>query len=129
MKTKRLKAAIGQRMQEARTRAQVTQPEAGAIAGVSGAAVSNWEAGRSMPTVLQFRSLLIRYGDPGYKILFGENRFELTPTESKELAHRMVLFSPDLQRRMEMLLTLLATTGADQAQYRQGGLDFEPSIP
>lgn len=100
-------------MRAARRRSGVTQEEAAQAAGVSRATISNWEAGRNMPCLVQYRSLCTLYGVTGYQILFGENLFELTRSEALELAKAARGFSPQLCSKIDVLMTLLSKAGAD----------------
>jgi transcriptional regulator with XRE-family HTH domain len=103
-------AQIGARLREARTRAGMTQEEAAAATGVKRPAVSNWEAGRNLPCLLQFRELLSLYGATAFQILFGPNPLTMTREEAQELSRAAVGFSPELQSKIDLLLTMLAKT-------------------
>lgn len=100
---------IGARLKVARRSAGVTQQEAADAAGVKRTTVSNWEAGRNLPGLIQFRALLRMYGGTGYQILFGANPFELSRSEAQELSQLSKLASPELRSRIDMLLTILTT--------------------
>lgn len=113
-----LKKEIGERLQAARKRAKLSQQEVATATGVSRTTITNQEAGRTMPTLLHFRSLVALYGGTGYAILFGENPFELTQEEAKELQHLAKQCSPQLQQRITMLLAILSKAGADRASRR-----------
>jgi transcriptional regulator with XRE-family HTH domain len=106
---------IGERLQETRKRANVSQLDAAKAAGVTRATVSNWEAGRGLPNLLQFRSLCALYGVMGYQIMFGENPFELTRAEALELTQAARSFSPSLGSKIDMLMVLMSRTGATPA--------------
>lgn len=100
-------AEVGTRLRAARERIGMTQAEAAGLAGVKRPAVSNWEAGRSLPNLLQFRSLLTSYGGTAFELLYGSNPFSLTRSEAIELGQAAKGFSPGLQRRMDLMLTVL----------------------
>ena len=108
-------AALGKRLKVARNRAGVTQEEAAHVAGVTRCTISNWESGRHLPSLLQFRALVGMYGGTGYQILFGSNPFELTRDEAKELSQAAREFSPALRSRVDMLLALLSQAATDNA--------------
>jgi transcriptional regulator with XRE-family HTH domain len=99
-------AEIGRRLKEARLRAGASQADAGEATGVNRATVSNWEAGRNLPSLLQFRVLLTLYLAPSHEILFGHAYFTLTRKDSAELSRAMDGFSDSLRGRMELLLSI-----------------------
>lgn len=107
MDVKQEMVGIGARLKEARVRAGVTQIEAAEATGVTRPTVSNWEAGRNSPCLVQFRTLLNLYGVLGHYVLFGYHPFQMELKEKKELLEASKSFSPALQRRMDMLQLIL----------------------
>jgi transcriptional regulator with XRE-family HTH domain len=101
-----LLAQIGAKLKADRLRARVTQKEAAAEAGVDRTTISNWEAGRGQPNLLQFRALCVLYGVTGYDTMFNENPFELTRAEALELSRAARSFTQSLCSKISMLLTL-----------------------
>lgn len=102
-------AAIGGRLKEARLAAGATQREAAAATGVTRATISNWEAGRNLPNLIQFRQLLSLYGVTGHMALFGHHPMALTSDEVRELTAAARAFSLSLRRKTRLFLVL---TGA-----------------
>lgn len=109
-------ALIGRRLKEARQRSRVKQEEAAQAVSTTRTTISNWEAGRNLPCLVQFRGLLALYGETGYHILFGDNPFEITKEEAAELSQLARTASPGLRRRIDVLLTLLSTAGGDHTK-------------
>jgi transcriptional regulator with XRE-family HTH domain len=111
MDFKREMVPIGERLKAARKRAGATQEDAAAVTRVVRSTISNWEAGRNMPCLVQFRSLLTLYGEMGYQILFGHKPVEFSDTESRELDMLMLRASPSLQRKMSIVKALMSPGG------------------
>jgi transcriptional regulator with XRE-family HTH domain len=107
MDSKAEMVAIGARLKAARQRASVTQEGASKVTNVSRSTVSNWEAGRNMPCLVQFKSLLGLYGVTGHEILFGRHPLELTTEQTRELMQFAQLLSPGLQMRLDLLMTII----------------------
>lgn len=107
---KREQQGIGERLKVARVRAGVTQLEAATATGVTRPTVSNWEAGRNMPCLVQFKALLSLYGVAPSQILFDQNPFAITDTDARELTHAALSCSESLQRKVDTLLSVLPRT-------------------
>lgn len=114
---------MGERLKQARERVGLTQEEVaehlrqqGNSMGVRRPTVSNWESGRNMPCLVQFRELCALYGVTGYRIMFGANQFEMTQVESRELSLVLKNCSPGLRRRVDVLLSMLAPTSEARAE-------------
>lgn len=116
-------AGMGERLKQARERVGLTQEEVaehlrqqGGSMGVRRPTVSNWENGRNMPCLVQFRELCALYGVTGYQIMFGKVQFEMSMAESRELAQALRNCSPGLRLRVDVLLSLLAPTSESRAE-------------
>jgi transcriptional regulator with XRE-family HTH domain len=110
-KTRRERIAIGARLMEARENAGVSLEEAAEAAGAQVAAISAWERGRSLPSLVQYKGLLACYGIMGHRILFGSHLLELTEDEAMELQQASRGFSVGLQRRTSLWLTMMTKYG------------------
>lgn len=99
--------AIGGRLRVARQEAGLSQDDAAAAAGVARTTISNWEAGRNMPCIIQFRTLISLYGVTGHKTLYGRHPLDLTEDQAKELAAAFVHFSPGLRAKMVEFLMII----------------------
>jgi transcriptional regulator with XRE-family HTH domain len=62
--------AIGQRLRHARLQARLTQQDVATDFERTRQAVSAWEAGRTLPSVQEFRKLVALYGISADAILF-----------------------------------------------------------
>ncbi len=126
MKTDReLMGRMGAYLKTCRERVSLTQGEAARIAVVQRSTISNWEAGRNLPSMLQARRLAVAYECSGHEFYFGRPFFSLTKGQRSELARRIVTFPDDLQRAMEHLLSVAGTSEFVRVPEQ----DFEPSIP
>lgn len=114
-KLRQERAQIAERLQAARLRAGCSISDAAEASNVLSPAIEAWESGKSRPCLVQFRSLIALYGVAGYQILFGENLFEMSRVERVELVALTKHSSPALQRRLELLFTLLAKARVDDA--------------
>lgn len=112
-RTRRDKAIIGARLREARERARVTKAEAAEAANAQEAAITSWERGTALPTLIQLKGLLPLYGVTSYQVLFGRLPIELLPEEAMELARASKTLSPRLRMKMDMLMSLIARTTKD----------------
>lgn len=113
-RTRKEKAMIGARLREARERAKVTKEEAAEAASVQTAAVTAWERGTALPTLIQFKGLLPLYGVMSYQVLFGCMPLELLPEEAMELARAARTLTPRLRVKMDTLLAILARAKDDE---------------
>jgi transcriptional regulator with XRE-family HTH domain len=104
---RRNRVAIGARLKEARENAGVSMEEAAEAAGAQVAAISAWERGRSLPSLIQYRDLLACYGVAGHRILFDHSPFELTQEQARELRLASHHFSPSLQTRVNVWVTVM----------------------
>lgn len=66
------RCAIGLRLRRARADARLTQGDVAAEMRISRQAVSAWEVGKAMPTLLEFRAIVELYGASAEHVLFGE---------------------------------------------------------
>lgn len=113
-------ALIGERLKAARALADLQQDQVADFlnelgVGVKRPTISNWESGRNLPCLVQFRELCTMYGIPPYKILWGASPISLTREEAKELADAVKPCSPSVQRKMTVVLALLTATDEDHA--------------
>lgn len=109
------KAQIGARLRSARIRAHVTQEDAAQAAGVNRTTLGNWEAGRHMPCLVQFRDLMERYGESPYRVLFGRSMFGFSDEDIAEISRESRRFSPSLQRRIELMIAVQVRADTDDA--------------
>jgi transcriptional regulator with XRE-family HTH domain len=105
-KAKTEKAAIAVRLIAARERAGVTKEEAAEAAGVQPAAVSAWERGTALPTLLQLKGLIQCYGVTSHQVLFGCTFLQFTGDEAIELARASRALSPPLRLKLDVLLAI-----------------------
>lgn len=116
-------AAVGRRLKETRVRVGMTQDEVvEALAQhvppelvVKRPTLSNWEAGRNLPCMLQFRALCAIYGVTGYRIQTGANLLDLAPEEVSELGQLLETASPGLRRRLDVFQMMVRAAGTDRA--------------
>ena len=66
-----MRRAIGVRLRDARLAANLKQEQVATDFLRTRQAISSWESGRTLPTLLEFRNLLTLYGVSSDKILFG----------------------------------------------------------
>lgn len=114
MEARKEKAVICARLRESRERANVSKEEAAAAACVQIAAVTAWEKGTSLPTILQLRSLLACYGITSHEALFGSAPLELTPQEATELMLVARSLSPQLKLKIDLILAMAARSRTSQ---------------
>jgi transcriptional regulator with XRE-family HTH domain len=105
---------IGQRLKAARLRARMTQEQAAEAATVARTTITNWEAGRNLRPLVQFRALMALFGASPYHVLFGESMFKFTKDEYTELQEHAKLFSPSLRRKVELMIALQVIGDMDQ---------------
>lgn len=113
---RREKAAMGARLREARLSAGVTKEEAADASGAQVSAVDAWERGTCLPTLPQFKNLLTCYGALAHRLLFGSHPMDMTSEEVKELNGAAKEFSPELRRKVDVLLCLLVKIDAEVAR-------------
>lgn len=65
-----MRSAIGARLREARRRARLTQEDVATDFLCSRQAVSSWESGRTLPSLLEFRALASLYAVSSDALLF-----------------------------------------------------------
>jgi transcriptional regulator with XRE-family HTH domain len=113
-------ARVGARLKEARELAGMTQDdvvealrEALPDLAVKRPTVSNWEAGRNLPCLLQFRALCGFYGVLGFRIMYGTVPVDLRLQDAVELARLLKDASPSLRTKMDVMVALLRPAGAD----------------
>jgi transcriptional regulator with XRE-family HTH domain len=63
--------SIGERLRDARLFAKLTQQDVATDFLCSRQAVSSWESGKTLPTLVEFRELVTLYGVSSDVILFG----------------------------------------------------------
>lgn len=112
---------IGERLKQARERADLKREEVVAglervQIGVKASTIGNWEAGRHMPCLVHFRELCALYGEAPYRLLWGKLPLSITASEATELAAAVVGSSESLQRKVSVVLALLAETDKDHAE-------------
>lgn len=98
---------IGERLRQARKRAGVTQEQAAAEVKVARSTISNWEAGRNLPCLLQFRHLTNLYAASPARILNGRSIVELTRHERVQILEATRSLDESLMRRVDLLLQML----------------------
>jgi transcriptional regulator with XRE-family HTH domain len=91
--------------------AMVTQQNAADGVGVQRATIANWESGRFLPALVQFRALLTLYAASPYFILYGSSRVGLSDDERDELQRLTRKASIGLQMKISLVLTMLAVEG------------------
>lgn len=112
------------RMRDARLAAGITQEEAAKAVGVTRATISNQEAGRSAPSLEQFRKLIAEYGAGAHVVLYGRAPVEFGPEEIAELRAFTMGASPGLRAKLELVIALRKIGAPDQ---RSAQRDFENS--
>jgi transcriptional regulator with XRE-family HTH domain len=101
-------ALIGGRLQAARQRAGASQLDVAQALGVTRPTISNWEAGRNQPSLLQFREMLTMYSAPAYTVLYGSHRVSLTRADRLELISMVERHgSIRLQGKVDVILGFL----------------------
>lgn len=68
-----IRAAIARRLREARVASKLTQQDVASALRRSRQAVSSWEAGRTLPDLLELRDLAMTYGISTDRLLLGED--------------------------------------------------------
>lgn len=106
---------VGLRLKAARLDAKVTQGEAAEAVGVQRPAISMWEHGHSLPSLLQFKVLAALYGVLTHRLLFGRSPVELSASEARELCNAARNCSPRLRAKVDVMATLLTSKNADEA--------------
>jgi transcriptional regulator with XRE-family HTH domain len=98
-------AKIGERLQRARQKAGASQLAVAQALGVTRPTVSNWEAGRNQPSLIQFRELLTMYGASPQMILYGAHRVSFSGADRRELLELAGQHaSPRIQAKIDILL-------------------------
>jgi transcriptional regulator with XRE-family HTH domain len=82
---KQVRGEIGGRLRAARVAAGLTQQDVATDFLRSRQAISSWESGRTLPTVLELRELAVLYGTSTDKILLGSEDME---QQCKQLLER-----------------------------------------
>lgn len=115
-------ARVGGRLREARERAQLTQGDvvealrqAAPELAVKRPTIGNWEAGRNLPCVLQFRELSTIYGVMGYRIMYGNAPVDFNREEAAEVRALAAGASPAVQRKLNLVLALARATDPAEA--------------
>ena len=109
-------ALIGQRLKALRLGARLTQTDAADAVGVNRSTVGNWEAGRNMPDLLQFRSLVTLYGGSAYIVLYGSPRVAFTRDEVRKIIASTGSLELELRKRHTLLMMLLGNHMVPAAQ-------------
>jgi transcriptional regulator with XRE-family HTH domain len=106
--TKSERALIGRRLQEVRERAHISVADAAKALEVQPLAIERWERGAALPSLLEFKRVLVLYGVMACEVLFEVNPLELPPDQAAELAQKAKGFSPGLRARVDCLLAMFA---------------------
>lgn len=102
------RALIGSRLQAARERAHISIEDAARGLEVQPLAIERWEKGAAVPSLLEFKRVLLLYGVMACDVLFEVNPFEIAPDQAAELAREAKRFSPALRARIDWLLAMMA---------------------
>jgi transcriptional regulator with XRE-family HTH domain len=104
---KQEKERLAQRLKQARERAHVSLEDAAEAASVQPLAVEKWESGKSLPGLLEFRSLMECYGTMPAYVLYAAHPLELSAEQCAELAKVSKQLSPGLQAKLSVLLAIV----------------------
>lgn len=102
------KVRVAQRLKAARERAHLEVEDVAEAVGVLPLAVTRWEKGVTLPSLLELRQLLPIYGVVACEILYDRNPWELTPEQAGELSRAAKTFTPELRVKVDTLLAMMA---------------------
>lgn len=106
---------MGARLREARESAGITKEHAAESAGAQVSAVTAWERGTALPTLVQVKGLLACYGMSPHQLLFGSTPVQFTPAEAAHLARASHGFGAKLRVKVDLLLTLIDRAESEPA--------------